>query len=111
MARISKLMRADSRINDVRLRLRQATRDVRHCAQNMRNHVGLTITRDIEIEAAIEFKKSRIERRPIKFWVCADNPEDNRRMKECSSARTSGPLNFRRPSHFYIIWPLESKCY
>lgn len=53
MAKISELMRADHRINDLRPRLCQAAHDVRQCAQNMGNHVSLTITLDIEVEAAI----------------------------------------------------------
>ncbi|CAL8175132.1 unnamed protein product [Prunus armeniaca] len=48
---------------------------------NMGNHIGLTITRDIEVEAAIDFKKVRMGCRPIRVWVCSNNPEENRRIK------------------------------
>ncbi|CAB4320091.1 unnamed protein product [Prunus armeniaca] len=48
---------------------------------NMGNHIGLTITRDIEVEAAIDFKKVRMGWRPIRVWVCSNNPKENRRIK------------------------------
>ncbi|CAB4320090.1 unnamed protein product [Prunus armeniaca] len=41
----------------------------------------LTITRDIEVEVAIDFKKARMEWRSVRAWVCTNNPEENRRMK------------------------------
>ncbi|CAB4289735.1 unnamed protein product [Prunus armeniaca] len=75
-------MRADHGINDLRPRLGQAACDVRHCAKNMGNHVRLTIMRDNEVKAAIDFEKARKEWRPVKVWVCANNLGKNRRMKK-----------------------------
>ncbi|CAL9022714.1 unnamed protein product [Prunus brigantina] len=48
--------------------------------QQRKNHIGLTLTRDIEVEAAIDFKKAKMEWRLVRIWVCANNPEDNCRM-------------------------------
>ncbi|CAL9022713.1 unnamed protein product [Prunus brigantina] len=48
---------------------------------NKKNHVSFTLTRDIEVEAAMDFKKAIMEWRLVRVWVCINNSEDNCRMK------------------------------
>ncbi|CAB4321132.1 unnamed protein product [Prunus armeniaca] len=99
--RVSELMRVDQLISSLMARLRQANKEKRDRCRKINNDIAITVTCQLDLEAAISLKKSKRDWNPKRFLVRSEEPDyadsvrENRRMKRMASRshlkRTTSP--------------------